>query len=714
MIPLAAIALFLAPAPSRADTGLVPSDLPPWDGPPEDGAFAGAPRGRVTLTPDRFPAHTKVTLDYLYTAGPGGLDPGDGVRIEDPILHGMRWAKYGVSQLSAAACTPLAEEGAASISLVSVSSDSAAVLGLARSVEGGDIHAYGYTDVWIEAGRLEEGEQLRVRFGDPAEHPDCGHQTPDRAFSAVAWRAFEAAGGALVALDAPSFDVLAQPEPVALHAVLPSYVAAGEPARLRVALLDTFGNPVPGADLYGAVEAAYGGTALAFGPDSPGWLATELTFDEPGVHRVALTAGALATTTNPVVVTAGEPERLLFWGDLHAHHGHTVVHPDGAREDENHAYAQNVAGLDVGCESMKLPPWELGGEALWEELRATCAQVSEDGRYLSLMGFEWMGGVQEAGHHNVYFDDCDGFLVDYDQVTGLAGADGLLERVAAWEAATGGQAVVLPHASVYTGAEWRTRDALHRAAAEIFSGWGDSLDPQVEGSVVEALQRGQHLAFFASTDDHDGWLGNPRGLAGEPAGLAAFWAPALTRADVFAALAGRQVYATTGARVVLDAWLEVAGERVRSGPWVVGRDPAFGWEVHGTAPIARIALRGVIPGQRAGAQDLLVEEPGTLDAEGSWPMEDWGHREWAVWLQVDQTDGQRAWSSPLWLTASCAREGRMDPAGRCVAERPDPVEEGCQGCASAPGEGALAGWLLALGAALSGRRPSRRGRPGSR
>lgn len=697
MLHSPAIATILLVLTAHADTAAPTSPLDAWTEPPADGALAGEPQGLATLSPSSFQAQTKVTVDYLYIVGADGMDVGDGIRVEDPILHGMRWSKYGASVLDPGGCTPLADDyRGVSYGLVTAWGSGAATLGLSRNTVDAELHSYGYTDVWLEDGRLGAGDQIRVRFGDTSQSSVCGHQVPDRAFSDVPWRCFENIAGDFTQLEpSPTFDIEPLPEVALVWVAAPSVVVLGETPSLTVAVLDRLGNPVPDSGLELVVDDAYGGATASLGADNPGWAKLELVLEHEGTHRVRVTGGTLEATSNPILVVEQQPERRLYWGDLHAHHGHTRQLDDGTRVDENHVYARDVLGWDLGCESMKLPPREIDGRSLWTDLQRACSADTTDGSYVAMLGFEWMGQTRSDGHHNVYFEDCDGFLSDHEDIPGLQDEGGLLDTVSQVEAAGGARAVVVSHASAYTGFNWNVHDDEHRTVAEVYSGWGNSLEANDRGSVERALALGHRLGFIASSDNHDGWLGNPRSRLGRPAGITAFWAPALTRGDIFEALRDRGTYATTGARIIVDFHAIVRDEHIHAGNKVIPDQVRLGWEVHGTDTIQSISVRGVAPGTQSSIQVLHQEEPGVLDAEGSYEQTGWRGRSWAFWLRVEQTDGQVAWSSPLWVTNSCDQPDTLDPTGVCDPR--DTGRERADGCGCAHGaRPAQAWWSLFL------------------
>ena len=195
------------------------------------------------------------------------------------------------------------------------------------------------------------------------------------------------------------------------------------------------------------------------------------------------------------------------------------------------------------------------------------------------------------------------------------------------------------------------------------------------GSVPEALRRGNRFGFVAGSDNHDGWMGNPLSYRDEEnvavlSGLGAYWAEELTRAAVIGALRDRTTYGTSGARILVRYGLDSDGEEVAAGSEFGGSAATLHWEVHGTAEIARVALVGVVAERDGAFVELLVQEPDQLDVTGSYPWLS-QPREWVVWLEVEQVDGERAWSSPIWLTPSPpSPSGCGCGAGKAVALLP--------------------------------------------
>ncbi len=586
--------------------------------------------GMVSLEEDRFPVHTKVSVKLTYTAGED-LGPGDIIRVEEPLFHGMRWAKWGYLSTDPAGCTPLSETEAASVGYVTATTSSGATLGVTHSEGGSDIHAYGTVDVTILDGGLPAGQSLTVSLG--VLDQDCGWQTANRAFTEVPIRVFELLGGGEPALvePVPTFSFVPEDAVSTLRAILPSTAVVGEELPLRVVELDRWGN-VAG--------------------DGQATLET-VRFDEPGVHRVEVRRGDLTARSNPVQVTADPPERRIYWGDLHTHHGHDYTDAfTGEWIDENHAYARDVMGLDFASESVKSPSIELDWEAVWASEQRACREYTT-GSYVALLGLEWMGG-QDQGHHNVYVDGCELDPAGGDWV-GLE--EDLWPYLEGIEAELGYAVVSIPHASSYTGYNWRARDDRLRPVAEVYSEWGSSMDEGLPGSVPEGLRAGNRLGLIASSDNHDGWLGNGLAQKNAPGGLGAIVAEELTASALIAAMQERHTYATTGERILLQVEVEDGGVLYPAGSEWRGDDAVLRWTAAGTDSIDQVAVWMTSALSREDAVLWASWSPETLDAEGEVRLP-WGSQTMIYWVELTQADGERAWSSPVWIQPPAKAEPR--------------------------------------------------------
>ncbi len=628
-------------------------------------------------------AGEKNAIHLYYVVGPEGMAVGDQIRILDPVFHGVRWNRWGNLLLDPTACTPAKEQDfsdpEASRGLISVATDGSAQLLLGRtvSVDGGSSLVNAYTLVELVDGQLQPGEVIEVILGDNRENSDCGQQLPGHAWRQVSLVVDEQLGGGgwLPLAESPTFDILPLPELVRLSVYVPSQVQVGQPFTVKVSPMDRRGNPL--RTWTGRVElsADYGGGSWTFGPDDQGFHDFSVRIDSPGVHRISLSADSLSGRSNPVEVVEELPPLRTFWGDLHVHQGHDYLE-DGESIDENIFYARDIVGLDFVTEAMKADPDCLESVALWEHLKEQCRTQSVDDQFIYFQGFEWMGTHfdNQTGHHNFYVDSCEVDRPAYasDETTGGIddfGTGGGPYEWAETMAQQGFRTVIVPHATRYTTFAW-TGDSInntYRRAAEVYSGWGISIEPFGQrGSVVDGLNSGNRMGFLAASDSHNGWATNPVAEYDNTPGVAAFLAPRLGRSELMDALQARRSYATTGARILMHATIQDGGEEVLMGSQYMAQAPTLFWEAHGTDVIGLVRVVALPIEEDAEAVEVCRVNPGTEDASGSCEIPWDGTQETAVWVQLTQEDGQQAWASPWWLSVDCKGEGVTDPLGRCA------------------------------------------------
>jgi hypothetical protein len=122
--------------------------------------------------------------------------------------------------------------------------------------------------------------------------------------------------------------------------------------------------------------------------------------------------------------------------------------------------------------------------------------------------------------------------------------------------------------------------------------------------------------------------------------MVAAYAPALTRKDVFAALWDRTVYATTGARIILD--VELNGQRM--GSQIKAADTPRNLKVHavGTGNIRSVEVvrnnEVYYTHQGHGFEVTFEIRDPTPLGEGAY-----------YYVRVIQQDTHMAWSSPIWV-----------------------------------------------------------------
>ena len=371
----------------------------------------------------------------------------------------------------------------------------------------------------------------------------------------------------------------------------------------------------------------------------------------------------------PRTATTADGKWHVYFGDPHSHS--ILSDAKTGLPDQLLSLSRDRLGLDFAVvsdhsEMGLLQPSE------YAELRRTAAAFTEPGRFVSLTGWEWTAG-SAYGHRVLLYKD-EGSR----SVLSSAEPDGdTIEKL--YLHAREHHAVMSPH---HTGnATWgrwnpqATHDEELEPNFEIaswhgrFEFYGNPREGrrQVPGhQYQDALRLGRHVGVMGASDTHH--------LSPGEGGLTAVLAERLDRASLFDAIRSRRNYATTGARIVLS--FTAAGASMGS---IVGGDGAVELEVsiQGTAAIDRAEIvRNLVdtfaavrleqapdgpeglfmiyePSDPQGGRRLASADTSRLAfrvTDGARPA-----GETSYYVRVTQADGEQAWSSPVWVTASGPR-----------------------------------------------------------
>ena len=363
--------------------------------------------------------------------------------------------------------------------------------------------------------------------------------------------------------------------------------------------------------------------------------------------------------SNPIVVLEKAPKLQLFWGDTHVHTGQSG---DGAGSvHEMYDYARDVARLDFAAASdhvgPRYPAWQ------WRQIQVAAAEHNAPGDFVSILGYEWSN--QFHGDKNAYF------LKDYEEVH--VPKSGQAEDF--YDMLRDHQVVVIPHHPAYPvglrGMDWTRFDpdlvrlvemCSAHGTAEYFGnpdGYGrnKNMGPSLPGGFAQdALTRGLRVGMIASSDDHSAH-------AGRVGFLAAVYARELTREALFSALRNRHCYGTSGARIVVDFRVN---DSIMGSEITTETSPRLAVRVVGTRELDRVEivrLGEVIyarPGDGRECEFSFVDS--AFDLPSAW-----------YYVRVRQTDGQRAWTSPVWVDSAAPFPDPAIEAVRIPDAMPGPV-----------------------------------------
>ncbi len=371
----------------------------------------------------------------------------------------------------------------------------------------------------------------------------------------------------------------------------------------------------------------------------------------PGVYRVSARRpgeNAAIATSNPLeIIPHGAGERL-FWGEIHSH----TELGDGSGDFEGvYRHAKEEGCLEFATVSEHA---EYFTDNQWEWMQDVINAWNEPGRFVTLVGYEFIGLQKDR---IVYTS-----RPRLELVRGTYHATRTLDK--AWSRFHGDEQVVGgPHGTMVHKTKWEHHDPDVERFAEIYSMWGacDFREGPLVASwieegrgltVNEILQRGARLGFTAGGDCHDGRVGfaseDPEGQGTTPhtfaaiilyrCGLTAANMTDLDRKDLIGALRNRRTYATTGDRILLD--FSVSGLPMGS----VGRasQAVCTATIHGVSALEEVQI--IKDGNVVWRQPMEG-----LDVTVRWRDPEPPTQEHYYYLHLIQRDGQRAWSSPVWI-----------------------------------------------------------------
>ena len=636
-------------------------------------ANAMLPRIRASVSPSAGTAGAYGTWVVRCMVEAGALGPGDGIAVALPnTWHAwQRNSAKGVHSLDPTSpnyVSARASRDDVDVRCVVPDGSTDEYEKRTRAALAGPPNRCAYhTEVTVTRGTLRAGDWLDVTYGDTgggspgftaALHPNG----PEPVRVAVRVAAGDDDDALLPEGESPLL-VTKAAEPVEIAVYAPSHARVGAEAVCHVIALDAWQNAATSARLTFAVTVAAGRAecpeTVTLNPET-GRCALPFTPTAPGVLRLRVSAetGRLTEQSNPVLCAAALPAERVFWGDLHSHARRSF----DATGDLPFHYARDVARLDFYALTDHV---EGLSDEMWEEIRLATHDWYDPGRFATILGYEATFPAPWA-HHNVYFRG------DGDVRVGRH--NGTVQDL--WRQLVAGEAMTIPH---HTGVrfspkannlpggtdpniDWQYACDAFRRVVEVYSGHGlcEYYDPahplayqQCDFSLNDSAigphyaqdgwLSGQRMGTICSSDNHQAQPGKRQ------TGLAAVWAPALTRGGVFDSIHNRQTYGTTGARMLLKMWVNdtFMGQETAGGNGVSVRV----WAV-GTAAIAWVeVLRGDLDAKRF--EVVYRHEPDAAEAAFTWddPQPVANALYYVRLRQHAPVAGRvaQAWSSPVWV-----------------------------------------------------------------
>jgi len=368
---------------------------------------------------------------------------------------------------------------------------------------------------------------------------------------------------------------------------------------------------------------------------------TKINFQ--GIYRIRIEdrKKCISSVSNPIVCTNNSKEKI-YWGDLHAHAYDAQEIKDltpTTHPAQSYQYARDITGLDFCSLASHIfsPEYD---KIWWPIARKEARKYNQPGRFITFLGAEWRGAPGQGGDRNIIHKTEEGALPD-----STASLEEIYQQFE-----KDPDTIMVPHVGGII-ADWDHYNEKLEIFCEVTSGHGN-----FEWFAQDALSRGYKVALIGSSDGHSGTPGHPRSLTSSGGGrffgilnrrdsgygggpLIATYAEELNRDSLWAAFKKRRVYATTGARILLD--FSINGNKMGS-QIEVKSPPVLEISVIGTKEIMRVDIirnQSLINSVNGGKKKMVISFRDKYIPEG----------ESYYYVRVIQSDMEYAWSSPIWV-----------------------------------------------------------------
>jgi hypothetical protein len=500
--------------------------------------------GRATMTPlGTFPARSFASFTLRYTCGPFGLDDTGSIRIAFRFT-----ADGGALQMN----DPTAPN------YVTASSSKGVPIALRFDANGSPRPWYQALTATVTRGYLSEGDEIVIELGDRSGGSP-GLRLQSFCESAFTFRVLAdlcATGHYTPLPESPQIAIVPGP-PALWKAVLPTLRRPGESFRLGLKAEDAWGNPSDQVDqvlrLTATLPVAGLPATLPFPRGQRALTLEGLHCEQEGELSIVVSdaTGNLLAESNPLALRAGAA--ASFWADMHGQSGESV----GINTAEEYLhFARDLAFLDAAAHQAN--DFQIN-QAFWARLQELSAAFHEDGRFLTLPGYEWSGNTGVGGDRNVFFRregrqirrSSHALVADRSDI-----ATDATDARALFDALKDEDCLVYAHVGGRPADVAFAHDAKLETAMEIHSDWGS-----FEWLLGDCFRLGHRVGVVANSDGHKGRPGASYPGASEfgaYGGLTCFLMGRLTRDDLFACLKARRHYATTGNRLFLDLAVSAA------------------------------------------------------------------------------------------------------------------------------------------------------------
>ena len=482
-----------------------------------------------------FEAGSYQSFTLTYTAGRFGIDDSGSIRV--------------VFRFATDQTNPQFDNPSAPGFTEAVASNNAVLQ--ARFDPKGNIRPWDRTlQIKVVKGFMKEGDTITVRFG-VTDHGGAGMRLQTFCESRYEFRVLVdpiATYNFQTLPEQPAISIVPG-APETWVGVIPSTITRGEPFSLKIKAEDKWGNPTDKASTTLSVESNCPIKNLPkFIEVKEGDFATIVSgiiANITGPLEILLHApdGSFVAACNPAFVSEA-PNLKSYWGDLHGQSEETL----GTNSANDYfTFGRDRAFLDVCAHQGN--DFQMT-DTFWKDLNRITSHFNEDGRYVTLPGYEWSGNTALGGDRNIYFPvegrkmrrSSHALIEDQSDLdTDCHTASELFEAFAdnkEWDV------ISFAHCGGRYADITKAHDGRFEKSVEVHSAWGT-----FEWIVHDAFKNGYRVGIIGNSDGHKGRPGASypgAGWFGAIGGLTCFLMPDLSRNSLVECINTRHHYATTG------------------------------------------------------------------------------------------------------------------------------------------------------------------------
>jgi hypothetical protein len=456
-----------------------------------------------------------------------------------------------------------------------------------------------------------------------------------------------------------------------LRILSPSLVSRNRRFDVIVRFEDSFGNLTNFAPEGTLIELSYENLRenlnwKLFVPETGFLTLPNLYFNEPGIYRIKLkNLKTNETFFSPPIKCFAETDLSIFWGLFH---GESDRVDSGENIESCLRYFRDEKTLQFFASSSFDSLEETSNDA-WKNICHHIAEFNEDERFIAFLGSTWVGNHGEEGVRQFVFLKDNKPIVRKKDLKNNS-----LKKI--YKTTPLKELISIPTMTMGKKSSFDFQDfnPEFERVVEIYNAWGSSeclakegntrpikgklSQEDADGSIQEALNNNCRFGFVAGGLDDRGIYSDfyDNQVQYSP-GLTAIVSKDQTREALFEAIHQRSCYATTGERIILG--FDIAGKPMGS-QLSTGTKPGLAFNryitgyVVGTAPLSSIEI--FRNGKLFKSYSSEGKDHFDFIYDDNDPLADTClfHKKTDTYfcyyyLRAIQTNGQIAWSSPIWI-----------------------------------------------------------------